>query len=117
MRLLKFFSWICVALLSALLLGISGTFLYLSPGLPSVETLRSVRMQVPLRVYSADDKLIAEFGEMRRSPIRFDEIPKDFIDALLAAEDDNFATHHGIDVKSLMRAAAQILQSGQIQTG
>ncbi len=117
MRLLKFFSWTCVALLSALLLGISGTFLYLSPGLPSVETLRNVRMQVPLRVYSADDKLIAEFGEMRRSPIRFDEIPQDFIDALLAAEDDNFARHHGIDVKSLMRAAAQILQSGQIQTG
>ncbi|WPP45182.1 penicillin-binding protein 1A [Pseudomonas sp. AN-1] len=117
MRLLKLLSWTCVALLSALLLGFSGTFLYLSPGLPSVETLRNVRMQVPLRVYSADAKLIAEFGEMRRSPIAFADIPQDFIDALLAAEDDNFARHHGIDVKSLMRAAAQLLKSGQIQTG
>jgi penicillin-binding protein 1A len=117
MRLLKLLSWTCVALLSAVLLGFSGTFLYLSPGLPSVETLRNVRMQVPLRVYSADDKLIAEFGEMRRSPIAFADIPQDFIDALLAAEDDNFAHHHGIDVKSLVRAAAQLLKSGQIQTG
>src|SRR5690606_22830817 len=64
-----------------------------------------------------DDKLIAEFGEMRRSPIRFADIPQDFVDALLAAEDDNFARHYGVDVKSLMRAAAQLLKSGQIQTG
>ncbi len=117
MRLLKLLSWTCVALFCAVLLGLSGTFLYLSPNLPSVETLRNVRMQVPLRVYSADAKLIAEFGEMRRSPIRFAEIPQDFIDALLAAEDDNFAHHYGVDLKSLMRAAAQLLQSGQIQTG
>ena len=117
MRLLKLLSWTCVALFCAALLALSGTFLYLSPSLPSVETLRNVRMQVPLRVYSADDQLLAEFGEMRRSPIRFADIPQDFIDALLAAEDDNFAHHHGIDLKSLMRAAAQLLQSGQIQTG
>ena len=117
MRLLKFLSWTCVALLGAVLLGFSGTYLYLSPSLPSVETLRNVRMQVPLRVYSADDKLIAEFGEMRRSPIHFADIPQDFVDALLAAEDDNFARHYGVDVKSLMRAAAQLLKSGQIQTG
>ena len=117
MRLLKLLSWTCVALISAVLLGASGAYLYLSPGLPSVETLRNVRMQVPLRIYSADDKLIAEFGEMRRSPIHFSDIPPDFINALLAAEDDNFANHYGVDVKSLMRAAAQLLKSGQIQTG
>jgi penicillin-binding protein 1A len=114
---LKLLSWTCIALISAVLLGLSGAFLYLSPGLPSVETLRNVRMQVPLRIYSADDKLIAEFGEMRRSPIHFADIPPDFINALLAAEDDNFANHYGVDVKSLMRAAAQLLKSGQIQTG
>ncbi|WP_394326847.1 penicillin-binding protein 1A [Ectopseudomonas composti] len=54
---------------------------------------------------------------MRRSPIRFDEIPKEFISALLAAEDDNFANHYGVDVTSLMRAATQLLKSGQIQSG
>ncbi|EHS33027.1 penicillin-binding protein 1A, partial [Pseudomonas aeruginosa MPAO1/P2] len=54
---------------------------------------------------------------MRRTPIRFADIPQDFIHALLSAEDDNFANHYGVDVKSLMRAAAQLLKSGHIQTG
>ncbi|TLX54102.1 peptidase [Stutzerimonas nosocomialis] len=117
MRFLKFFLWSGLAIFCGLLLSLSGAFLYLSPNLPSVDALRSIQLQIPLRVYSSDEKLIAEFGEMRRSPIRFDEIPKDFIHALLAAEDDNFANHYGVELTSLMRAATQILKSGQIQTG
>ncbi len=117
MRFLKFLIWSCFAVSCALLLSISGAFLYLSPNLPSVDSLRSIQLQIPLRVYSADDKLIAEFGEMRRSPIRFDDIPQAFIHALLAAEDDNFANHYGVDITGLMRAATQLLKSGQIQTG
>lgn len=117
MRLLKFICWSGVATFCALLLSLSGAFLYLSPSLPSVESLRSIQLQIPLRVYSSDAKLIAEFGEMRRSPIKFDDIPPDFIGALLAAEDDNFANHYGVDLSSLMRAATQILKSGHIQTG
>lgn len=117
MRLLKFLWWTCVTIICGLLLSFSGAYLYLSPNLPSVEALRNVRLQMPLRVYSADNKLIAEFGEMRRTPIRFAEIPPDFTHALLSAEDDNFANHYGVDVKSLMRAAAQLLKTGHIQTG
>lgn len=117
MRLLRFFCWSCLAVFCGVALSFSGAFLYLSPSLPSVESLRSVQLQIPLRVYSSDAKLIAEFGEMRRSPIAFADIPEDFISALLAAEDDNFANHYGVDVKSLMRAATQLLKSGQIQTG
>ncbi|WP_369960177.1 penicillin-binding protein 1A [Pseudomonas benzenivorans] len=117
MRLLKFFCWSCVAVFCGLLLSLSGAFLYLSPNLPSVESLRSIQLQIPLRVYSSDAKLIAEFGEMRRSPVAFADIPADFTNALLAAEDDNFANHYGVDVTSLMRAATQILKSGQIQSG
>ena len=117
MRLLRFLSWSCLAAFCGLLLSFSGAFLYLSPSLPSVESLRSIQLQIPLRVYSNDAKLIAEFGEMRRSPIAFADIPKDFINALLAAEDDNFANHHGVDFTSLVRAATQLLKSGQIQTG
>ncbi|MBD9482831.1 penicillin-binding protein 1A [Pseudomonas sp. PDM14] len=117
MRLLKFFWWSCVAVFCGLLLSFSGAFLYLSPGLPSVDSLRSIQLQIPLRIYSNEEKLIAEFGEMRRSPIRFDDIPQDFIRALLAAEDDNFANHYGVDFTSLMRAATQLLSSGHIQTG
>ena len=52
-------------------------------------------------MYSSDGKLIAEFGEMRRAPIRFADIPPEFIQALLAAEDDNFANHYGVDLTSL----------------
>ncbi|MDH4611935.1 penicillin-binding protein 1A [Pseudomonas sp. BN102] len=117
MRLLKFFWWSFVAVFCGLLLSFSGAFLYLSPSLPSVDSLRRIQLQIPLRVYSNDGKLIAEFGEMRRSPVRFADIPPDFIQALLAAEDDNFANHYGVDLTSLMRAATQLLKTGHIQTG
>ncbi len=117
MHLLKFLCVTFIAVVCGLALSLSGAFLYLSPNLPSVESLRSIELQIPLRIYSSDAKLIAEFGEMRRSPIAFDDIPKNFIHALLAAEDDNFANHHGVDPGSLLRAAAQILKTGRIQTG
>ena len=117
MRLLKFFWWSAVAVFCGLLLSLSGAYLYLSPGLPSVESLRSIQLQIPLRVYSSDGKLIAEFGEMRRSPLKFSDIPADFIHAILSAEDDNFANHYGVDPTSLMRAASQLLKSGHIQSG
>jgi len=117
MRLLKFLGWTFVAIASSLLLGLSGAFLYLSPSLPSAESLRTIQLQIPLRIYSSDDKLIAEFGEMRRTPIRYADIPADFVHALLTAEDDNFANHYGVDLVSLMRAATQLLSSGHIQSG
>ncbi len=116
-RLLKFFWWSFVAVVCGLLLVLSGAFLYLSPSLPSVETLKSVELQIPLRVFSSDNKLIAEFGEMRRNPIKFSDIPPHFIQALLSAEDDNFANHYGVDPGSLVRAASQLVRSGHIQTG
>ncbi|WP_442965469.1 penicillin-binding protein 1A [Pseudomonas sp. StFLB209] len=117
MRLLKFFWWSLVAVFCSLLLGLSGAFLYLSPNLPSVEALRSIQLQIPLRVYSSDGKLISEFGEMRRAPVRFADIPPNFINALLAAEDDNFANHYGVDPSSLARAASELVKSGHIQSG
>ncbi len=106
-----------IALICGLVLSLSGAYLYLSPNLPAVETLREVELQMPLRIYSSDGLLIEEFGEMRRTPIPFAEVPQDFINALLSAEDDNFAHHYGVDPGSLMRAAAQILKTGRIQTG
>lgn len=117
MPVLKFLFWSCVTLVSALLIGVSGTYLYLNPSQPSVEALRSVQLQIPLRIYSKDEKLIAEFGEMRRAPIRFQDIPQDFINALLAAEDDDFANHHGVDIKGLARAASELAKTGRIQSG
>ncbi|SDT26260.1 penicillin-binding protein 1A [Halopseudomonas xinjiangensis] len=117
MRFVKFILWSLLALASAPLLGLSGVALYLSPALPDVETLRNVQLQTPLRIYSTDHKLIAEFGEMRRFPINFDRVPNNFILALLAAEDDNFLNHHGVDPSSLARAVGELISTGQIQTG
>lgn len=117
MRFIKIVFWSLLALVTAPLLGVTGMALYLSPALPDVETLRDVQLQTPLRIYSTDHKLIAEFGEMRRFPISFDQIPENFILAMLAAEDDNFLNHHGVDPAGLLRAAGELARTGEIQTG
>lgn len=106
-----------IALICGTLLILSGAWLYLSPALPSVETLRHMELQMPLKVFSQDGLLIEEFGEVRRTPIRFEEVPADFINALLSAEDDNFTKHHGVDPGSLLRAGGQLVKTGKIQTG
>jgi len=109
--------WLLLAGFSGSLLVFSGLFLYLSPKLPAVEALRQVKLQTPLRIYSSDNKLIGEFGEKRRNPITYNEIPQDYINAILAAEDDQFYSHHGVSIKALLRATSQLLQTGHIQTG
>src|SRR5690606_13864652 len=109
--------WLFLALIAITALIGSAAFLYLSPNLPSVDVLRDVRLQTPLRIYSRDGKLIGEFGEMRRTPIEIGEVPPLFIEAVLAAEDDRFYQHHGVDITGLTRAASQLLVSGRIQTG
>ncbi|HED15160.1 MAG TPA: peptidase, partial [Gammaproteobacteria bacterium] len=71
-------------------LTVYGLYLYLDPRLPDVETLKDVRLQVPLRVYSQDHELINEFGKMKRSPMEYEQFPSQMINAILAAEDDRF---------------------------
>lgn len=93
------------------------TVLYLTPGLPSADQLRDVHLQVPLKIYSHDGHLIGEFGEQRRTPVSFDQIPTHFVHAILAAEDDRFFSHQGVDLMGLLRAASQILTTGGIQSG
>lgn len=109
--------WLLLAGSAAVAMGLAGMHLYLSPSLPSVDSLRDVRLQTPLRIYSSDGKLIGEFGEMRRTPIKYEEIPQTFIDALLAAEDDQFYSHNGVSISGLLRATSQLLMSGDIQGG
>ncbi len=104
-----------IALLSLAL--ICAVILYLTPALPRVDQLREVRLQTPLKVFSADGVLIGEFGEQKRTPVSFDQIPAPLIHAILSAEDDNFFNHHGVDLLGLLRAGSQILTSGQIQSG
>lgn len=92
-------------------------YLYFAPNLPDVATLRDVQYQVPLRIYSADDKLIAEYGEKRRDPLRFDQIPPTLVHAFLAAEDANFYEHPGVSIKGLARAAFELIKTGQKRQG
>lgn len=106
----------CLALGGTLLVAAT-LYLYLSPKLPSVETLKSVKFQTPMRIYSQDLKLIGEFGEKRRTPIERKQIPPLLVQALLAAEDDRFYQHIGIDINSLIRAGLQLISTGEIQSG
>ena len=96
---------------------LAGVYLYLSPGLPDVETLRDVRLQTPMRVYTREGDLIGQFGEQKRTPLLFAEIPSQFVDALLAAEDDNFFRHNGIDVLGLARAVSELVLTGEKGSG
>ena len=96
---------------------LAGVYLYLSPNLPDVETLRDVQLQTPMRVYTSDGELIGQFGEQKRSPLPFAAIPDQFIKALLAAEDDNFFRHRGIDVMGLMRAVSELVLTGEKGSG
>ena len=109
--------WLLLSAATGAALILASAYLYLSPKLPSVDVLRDVQLQTPLRIYSADNLLIGEFGEKRRTPISFEQAPPLFINAVLAAEDDRFYDHHGVDIKSLLRAASQLLATGSIQTG
>lgn len=108
------------ALFGAFTLGVvalAGGYMYLAPQLPSTENLKDVRMQVPLRVYTAQGELIGEFGEMRRIPIKFEQVPTPMVHAVLAAEDDRFYTHPGVDYQGLLRAALQLVKTGEKRQG
>ena len=90
---------------------------FLSPGLPSVEHMQDVPLQVPLRIYSRDARLIAQLGEYRRIPVRYSEIPAVVVHAVLAAEDDRFFEHPGFDYEGLMRAGSHLILTGSRTQG
>jgi penicillin-binding protein 1A len=98
-------------------LALAGFTLTLLPDLPSAEEIRDVRLQVPLRVYAANGALLAEFGEQHREPVTIDKVPKTLIDAVLAAEDDSFYSHPGVDFAGVVRAAIKNFESGQVDQG
>jgi len=98
---------------AAALVLVLGIYFLVMPKLPSVDNLKEVQFQVPLRVYTRDHKLIAEFGEKRRAPLDYDEIPDRLIKAVLAAEDDRFFVHPGVDWRGLLRAAAYLIRTGE----
>jgi penicillin-binding protein 1A len=92
-------------------------YVYLRPALPDVEGLREVQLQVPLRVYTRDGRLIASIGEQRRIPVRYSDLPPKLIQAFLATEDDRFFRHHGVDWEGILRAALANARAGGIRQG
>lgn len=97
--------------------GLAGLYLFLSPRLPEPEALQNITLQTPMRVLSRDGLLIAQFGEQKRNPLRFSQIPEPFMNALLAAEDDGFFDHRGIELLSLARAVSELVITGRKGSG
>lgn len=99
--------------------GMLGAFaaLITYPKLPSLEVLTDYRPRLPLRILSEDGKLIGEFGEERRSVVRFKDVPKDLVNAILAAEDERFYQHGGIDYAGVLRAMLANVLAGETRQG
>ncbi len=96
----------------------SGAFLYLNPQIPSVEEFRDIRLQTPLRIFTEEGDLLAEFGERRRIPLPLEEMPALFIQAVLDTEDKRFYDHQGVDPIGLMRAVIGLIRNqGKFTSG
>jgi penicillin-binding protein 1A len=102
-------------LLPAILLGLAALLEY--PSLPSLEALTDYRPKIPLRIYSAEGTLLGEFGEERRALIKISDVPEVMKQAILAAEDDRFYEHGGIDYMGVIRAALSNFTSGSVKQG
>lgn len=85
--------------------------------LPPVTRLKDIQFVTPLRIFSADGKLMAEFGEKRREPVELSEVPKNLINAVIATEDNRFFEHSGVDMIGLSRAALQLVLKGTKSQG
>ncbi|WP_281545071.1 PBP1A family penicillin-binding protein [Grimontia sp. SpTr1] len=117
---MKFIKRLLILAIICILLGVGtifGFYVYVKPELPDVATLKDVELQTPMQVYSADGKLISQFGEKRRIPVIYDDIPQDLIDALIATEDSRFYDHPGIDPIGITRAAIVVAMSGSAKQG
>lgn len=90
---------------------------YMEYELPDIDALNTVQLQVPLQVYTKDKKLLATFGEKRRIPIPYNQIPKQLIQAVLATEDQRYFQHSGVDISGLGRAALELILTGKKSQG
>ncbi|BCX89772.1 penicillin-binding protein 1A [Methylomarinovum tepidoasis] len=107
-----------ILIAAAVGLGIGFTeYRRLQAQLPDPESLRHVELQTPLEIYSHDGRLIAVFGDKKRIPVAIGEVPKQLVQAFLAAEDDRFYQHPGVDPQGLLRAAWELLRTGHKRQG
>lgn len=117
---MKFVKYLFILAVCCILLGagsIFGLYKFIEPQLPDVATLKDVRLQIPMQVYTADGELIAQYGEKRRIPVTLDQIPPVMVKAFIATEDSRFYEHHGVDPVGIFRAASVALFSGHASQG
>ncbi len=119
-RALKLLVVLVAGLLSAATLAVcvvAGVYLYFGPQLPAAGDIGEPELNEPLRVYTADRKLIGEFGLERRLPRTYDQIPQPMVQAFVAAEDDRFFDHPGVDYQGIIRAAINLVETGRKTQG
>ena len=104
-------------LLLLLGMGITSLNIYIDSKLPDEQKIKEIELQIPLKIFSEDGKLIGEFGEQRRTALKFKNIPHHYVNAVLAAEDDNFFSHSGVSYTGLLRSLYRLIVSGRIQGG
>ena len=97
--------------------GVIGAYYYVEPGLPQAEAIRDIPLQIPLRIFSRDGRLISEIGERRRILVTWDDLPQHVVDAFVAAEDQRFFVHPGIDYRGILRAFVELATTGDISSG
>lgn len=117
---MSWFKKVLFVLILSFFLGIItivALYLVVKEDLPDVATLKDVRLQTPMQVFTADGELISQFGEQRRIPLKLAEMPPLLIQAFLATEDTRFYEHPGIDVIGIMRAATVVATSGELSQG
>jgi penicillin-binding protein 1A len=112
--------WLGVAVVLVAVGGgvaMAGLYAYLAPGLPEVARLQDVHLQQPLRIYAANGDLMATYGAKRRLPVDIERVPRQFRNAFIAAEDDRFYEHPGVDWMGIARAAWHLVRTGDKSQG
>jgi penicillin-binding protein 1A len=106
-----------LSLLITVLVVAGCIYFYMVVRLPNVDVLKDMRLQVPLRIYSADAQLIGEYGAMRRNQVALDQVPKPLLQGIIATEDQRYFEHSGVDFIGIIRAARELAVTGQRNQG
>ncbi len=114
---LVLFAGLLIIGMTSLSAAVIGAYYFVKPGLPAAETIRDISLQIPLRIFTRDGRLIAEIGERRRILVTYEEVPQHVVEAFLAAEDHRFFEHPGVDYQGVLRAGLNYLRSGSRSQG
>lgn len=114
---MKLIRKLIIVMLLLIVLIVGSIIYYIEYELQDIDALNTVQLQVPLQIYTSDNKLMATFGEKRRIPLPYHQIPKQLIDAVLATEDQRYFRHNGVDLPGIGRAAMQLLLTGRKSQG